>query len=1123
MSDVAPPAADAPPPVPLGKREPPGEPGSPAAPAVVAVIVTHDPGPWFEEVLRSFAAQTYEALSVLVVDTASAEDPSARVAAVLPDARIKRLDHDPGFGAAANQVLDLVEGAAFHLLCHDDVALARGAVRALVEEAFRTNGGVLGPKLVDWHDPRRIRSVGGAIDKTGVPAPSAEPGELDQEQHDAVRDVFYVAGGVMLVRADLFATLGGFDPGMTFHGEDVDLCWRAHVVGARVLVVPSARVRHLEALATRRPVDDRRRLQQRHRVRSLLSCYRWSHLVRVVPQALVLAVIEAVGVLVTGRVRHAADVAGAWTWNLRRIGALRRRRRAIARSRAVPDAEVRELQVRGSARLTAFLRGQVGSADDRLAALAATGRDLTGTFQAPLTRIALGAVIFTLGLVAIGSRNLIFEPLPAVGEMAAVPASALDLLRDHLSGWRSTGGGGPGASPTGVGALGLGGLLSLGATGVARKLLVFGLIAAGPVGIWRLSRPIGSIRAGAAAVVVYAAIPVPYNALSHGTLSALAAYAVIPWVLLGLGRTMALAPFGKRDLPEDADVVIDSVTSAPARALGIGVALALGATVTPAIIPLAGVVLVGLVVGSLVAGRTAGLLKAVGATLGGVVVAVVLHLPWSATLLLDGGGWAAVVGADQTAVRPIGELLRFQTGPYGNTPLGWAFLVAAALPLVIGRGWRLAWAIRAWFVALACWTVLLLAERGALPFDLPPAEVLLVPAAAALAFSAALGMAAFEVDLRHFQFGWRQAASIVAAVAVLVGGLTLAPGVFDGRWKVPKADLNRFAATPLTADGDRDARILWLGDPEVMPLGAHRYDDDVALATSDGLPDVTSLWAGRRHESTERLIDLVGLGADGRTAHLGELLGPEGVRYIMVPTRSVPEAYDGVSAPPPRWLTDMLDAQLDLQRVVTDRSLLVYRNTAWRGMAHTLVPSAQLPDEPAGAVDVDLSAAEGLVTARPEHDRYRLEVPADSDVVAAVPSEGWELDVDGSQEADGEVFGWAARFAEPGAGTGTLSYRTPATHLALVLVQPVLWAVALLARRRILSGARRRAAAAAAPPPAPAPVVDPVEAAAAAVAGLAERATAATSAATDAPPVEAAGEGDAGRRGRRRRRKEGER
>lgn len=1075
MTDLAKPPAEA-----------PAVPAGAGAPAVVAVVVAHDPGPWFEDVLRSLRDQTYEALSVLVIDAASAEDISGRVAAVLPQARIKRLDSNPGYGAAANTVLGLVEGAAFYLLCHDDVALEPGAVRGLVEEAFRTNGGVLGPKLLDWHDPRRIRAVGGSVDKTAAPAPFAEPGELDQEQHDAVRDVFYVAGGAILVRADLFGVLGGFDPEISYHGDDVDLCWRAHVAGARVLVVPSARARHLEALGVRRPADDRRRLQQRHRVRTVLTTYRLGHLVRVVPQAVVLSVLEAVLAFVTGRLGHARDVVAAWTWNLRRLPGLRRRRKAVARARVVSDAEVRELQVRGSARLTAFLRGQVGSADDRLAALAATGRDLSGVLRAPLTRVAVGAALATLLMVAIGSRDLALDPIPAVGELAAVPSSALDLLRAHLSGWRPTGGGGAAPSPTGVGAFGLFSFVTLGSTGLARTLVVLGLLAAGPFGIWRLARPIGSIRAGAAAVVVYAAIPVPYNAMARGTLSALAAYAIVPWVLLGLGRAMGLAPFGRTDLPDDAEVVIDSATSVPARALGIGLAVALAAMVTPAVVPLVLLVVVGLVVGSLVAGRLAGIPKAVAAGVGGVVVAVLLHLPWSASLLLDGGGWDAVTGASRTPVRPLGELLRFQTGPYGNSPLGWAFLVAAGLPLVIGRGWRLAWAIRAWFVALASWTVLLLAHQGHLPVGLPAPELLLVPAAAGLALSAALGMAAFEVDLRHYQFGWRQAVSILAAGAVVVGGLTLAPGIIDGRWSVPGNDLNRFVTSTL-AD-EPDARILWIGDRTVMPLGGHDHEGDVVLATSEGPPDLTTLWAGARFPATDRLDDAVDLAATGRTSRLGALLAAEGIRYVMVPTRAVPAAYEGREAPPPAWLVDLLAAQVDLQRVDTDASLLVYRNTAFRGVAHTVSSDQELPDEPDAAGAVDPEGWEDVVVGRDGTDAYDVEVPAGFDVVAAVPADGWSLDVPGAQGDPDEAFGWSARFTEPGTGAGTLRYDTPVTALLGAALTPLLWVLAIGLRARMIARAHRRAAAARPAPPPPEPLVDPVEAAAQAVAGLAERA-----------------------------------
>ena len=108
------------------------------------------------------------------------------------------------------------------------------------------------PKLVSWDDPDRLLHVGMAVDKGGAVVDRVEPGEVDHGQHDAVRDVFLAPGGCTLVRADLFAELGGFDPDVFVMGEDLDLCWRAQIAGARVLVAPQARVRHLELLASGR-------------------------------------------------------------------------------------------------------------------------------------------------------------------------------------------------------------------------------------------------------------------------------------------------------------------------------------------------------------------------------------------------------------------------------------------------------------------------------------------------------------------------------------------------------------------------------------------------------------------------------------------------------------------------------------------------------------------------------------------------------------------------------------------------------------------------------------------------------------------------------------------------------
>ena len=271
-------------------------------PAVVAVVVTTGPGIWLEEALSSLAAQDYEEMAVLVL-SAGDDDPAvtARVARVLPDAFVRHLPGRPSYAAASNEALGMVEGAAFFLLLHDDVALDPDAVHKLVEESFRSNAGVVSPKFVHWDDPRVLLHVGMSCDKTGAVVDRVIEGEVDHGQHDAVRDVFVAPGGCILIRADLFSELKGFDAGIVAMGEDLDLSWRSQVAGSRVVVAPEARVRHREAVASgleplmvadeaagRHPAT-LQSLQRRHELRAVLKCYTRLTLLRVLPQAALLA------------------------------------------------------------------------------------------------------------------------------------------------------------------------------------------------------------------------------------------------------------------------------------------------------------------------------------------------------------------------------------------------------------------------------------------------------------------------------------------------------------------------------------------------------------------------------------------------------------------------------------------------------------------------------------------------------------------------------------------------------------------------------------------------------------------------------------------------------------------
>lgn len=1016
-----------------------------AAPSVVAVIVVHDPGSWFEEALASFGVQDYPSLSVLVVDAGSAVDPTPRVAEVLPGAYVRRLDTNPGFGPAANEVLEVVDGAAFYLLCHDDVALAPDAVRALVEESYRSNAGVAGPKLVDWDEPHRLRQVGLLVDKTGYPSSPVEPGELDQEQHDAVRDVFAVPGAATLVRADLFATLGGYEPHVPLMGDDVDLCWRAQVAGARVVTVPAAVGRHVEALGARGtvPVEDRRRFQMRHRLWSLLTCYgRW-HRIRVVPQAFVLALVEVAYSLAAGRRRQAADIVGAYRWNWRHRKERKPARARLERIRTVPDAEVRRLQVGGSARFSAFLRGQIGSSDDRVRSLTRSAGSLAGSIGtgALRTRVATWLVL-VLVLVA-GSRAFLSASPPALVDLPPFPSRPWPLLAEFLSGWRTAGLGSEAPAPTAFGLFGAGGLVFLGSMATLAKVLVIVPLLAGPIGAARLLRPTRSVRASLVAAVAYAAVPVPYNALAEGRWGGLVAWSATPWIIIALTRAHAGEPY-------------DRERRGTARAaLGLGFLVAVAGALTPLLLALPLVVAVALVLGGVLTGSGSGTLRAIGTAVGATVVAVVLHLPWAIDFVLPDATWAPFGGVGGGGAPPsLAELLRFELGPLGSGPVGFAFLVAAALPLLIGQGWRLRWAVRAWALVVVSVTLAWVAGLDGFPVPLSPPEVLLAPAACGLALATALGVVAFEVDLPGYRFGWRQAASFAAAAALAVGTLPVLVASLGGRWDAPAEGYPSVLSFLDREQSELGAfRTLWLGDPAVLPLGGWAYADGIAYATTDdGLPTVADRWPGTPDDTSRLIGEAIALAERGETSRLGRLLAPMGIRYVVVTEADRPLADPPRPAPASPALLAALGEQLDLGEVEVDTGLRVFRNAAWTSSRSLLADTevgrgggAYVTE----ALDADLAGSPSVLARVEGPSRFEGPLDEGDEVLwASAGSPRWRLEVDGQRAARSQVFGWANAFTVPSGGDAVLRFDTPITRHLLLAGQGILWVlVASMVRR----------------------------------------------------------------------------
>jgi len=1040
------------------------------APPVVAVVVTSGTGEWLTPALTSLAEQDYPALQVLVLDNAADDDPTARVAAELPTAYVRRLDENRGFSAAVNEVLETVEGAPFLLFCHDDVVLDPDAVRAMVEEAYRSNAAIIGPKLVDYDNPDLLLEVGMTVDHYGVPFSTIEPGEIDQEQHDAVRDVFFVSHATMLVRTDLFRELGGFDPQTAPGSDDIDLCWRARLAGARVLVAPAARVRHRRATAvehrrTRRQSPREARDATHGRVRMLYKSYSRGALWWVLPTGFVLTLAEAVALLVTRRARQGGAVVAGWFPARGAPGDLRSARAATQALRRVDDAEVRDLMVRGSARLRTFIVQRL-HAGDRLAYASSAARVRMARTRDQVRRTPAALLSVVAVLLAFGSRLLFFERVPNIGGFQPWPGVS-SLWSTFTSSWRYTM---VGAADPATPVFGLMSVLRtalLGNGGLALTIVVIGSVPLGAYGAYRLVRTLNdTLLPAAVAATVYAVNPVGRDAIGRGDIGPLVLFAVAPFIVLALVRERREPATSEIAKPEPPDAVAGRgarIARMSKRLAGrrtehavlvVGILGAIAGCVWPPAILFAPLVAAALALATLFDLRGWRVLRSAGLALLGFVVTLVLLSPWVWSLI---GADPATLALRVRQPLTLADALRFDAGPASS---GWytlGLVVVALIPLVIATGNRLVWATRAWVLALCSFALAWLPGRISATAPVPSPSGVLVPAALGLAIAGGLGVSVLLDDMRRSHFGWRQVSAVAAVIGIALPLGALAVDSVSGRWQLPSTDWPTQVAWMQNQPTPGGFRVLWLGAPAALPVDAKSSDGISYGLSRDGAGDARVLWAAPEQDADRMLGRALAVARAGDTSRLGHLLAPIGVRYVALIGRLAPG--NGPRTPVDPALDDALKHQLDLSVSRVDDGGIIYANDAWIPR-RAIVPADTDVSAPAGAGLAAAARSDAASVARgisgSVHDSR--EVGPGTVLWAEASDGGWGASASGSSLTRSAAFDWTNAFELPERSSVGIRYHASVLTRLLVLLAVVLWVVALVAWHRTRPPRRRRGA-----------------------------------------------------------------
>ncbi|GAA4109853.1 hypothetical protein GCM10022415_03230 [Knoellia locipacati] len=951
----------------------PPAPAPSARQAVRAVVLTSGAQPGLRALLDALAASTTRPDHVVVLDSSADGGAADLVAAAT--SRTFSVDHVALESRMPDRVTvtrwvasaDLTDDDLVWLLPVGCVPEPETLTRLLAAHRRSPSVGLVGPKHVDASAPGTLRSVGITTTRSGRIVEDPPLGEPDQGQYDLRRDVIAVPLAGMLATVGALRSLRGWERSFGDLGGDLDLGWRAHLAGHRVVVAPDARMRSVAALGLATATDGVRRRAAR---RVALGRAPWWQLPFLALWVLLSSVAAGTGLLLLKRPRAAvAAFSDAGALDPFRVAASRVRTRG---GRELHHRDIDTLFVPASTIVRRSLdrAHEAVVAPSRLPDEGVRDPEASSGLGRLLVHPALLAVLATLAVVAAAGRDIgggllsRFGSGVTGGELVTTRASASTLWHAAFDGWHGTGLGGDGPASPSLALLAVptwileqlpgAGDLTSSAGALVGALLVLALPLAA-VSAYVSSRVITSSRSRAVrgvAALIWATTGAAGASVAQGRLGALVALILLPAVLAGV--VMLARPTG-------------TATGAFATSLGAAV---LGAFAPPL---LALVVLACLVV-AVVGDKGARARALVPAVLGPLLLG-----PWLVDVVDDWALAATGPGLSQwgpTTTEPL-ALALLHPGGAGSTPwwVGAAVVAAGLAGLAAPRRVRSV-ATGAALLGLVSLVAVLASPRldlasGAVVTEgvvTPWVGTFVLPLTLALIASALLGVEALRGRVRGVAVLALGLVGLVGAGALGWFGF----GTVLSTWSDPRP-----AVAVEQAGNDLANRTVFV-DPG--PSGAaYRIVGRESGALARALPQSVA--------NDAALADDVSGLLDGTRTDAGARLAQQAVGFVAVAT----SAGDDVSRrlDSARGLSRLASRSgYDVWRVgalgsATNRPVAPTRLAHVSGKSHALV--ATLGEH--GATEATVTAREGdlLTVAEPPQWARHAEVTVDGTELTAVP------------------------------------------------------------------------------------------------------------------------------------------
>jgi len=337
---------------------------------LVSVVIPHWNGvEVLSECLESLSETKYPNMEIIVVDNASTDGSPDWVSLNFPQVKLIENDQNYGYAGGCNRGAKTAEGEYLVFLNNDTIQDHHWLADLVDFMNLNSNVAAVQPKILDFFERTKFDYAGGAggwLDILGFPFARGRvflEQERDNGQYDKMRPIFWASGTAIMVRKSDFETAGGFDEIFFAHQEEIDLCWKFHLMGKEIWAIPNSTIYHKNAVTLPMFTRMKQYLNHRNSYLMVLSNYSLPITLYLAPIRFALELVAALYAIVRLDLNHLLGIIQAQLWILFHPHVIIHRRKKVKQVRKIKDKKIFKRLYWGSVVLDYYIRRKKTSAE----------------------------------------------------------------------------------------------------------------------------------------------------------------------------------------------------------------------------------------------------------------------------------------------------------------------------------------------------------------------------------------------------------------------------------------------------------------------------------------------------------------------------------------------------------------------------------------------------------------------------------------------------------------------------------------------------------------------------------------------------------------------------------------